>query len=74
MQEMTFKRFIEGYVWSLTNYNTCNIKRLVDEIPENRRLVEPLFLYSTSNNNTDYLLGLIKDQTVYSEYLVLSQA
>ena len=73
MQVLTFKRFLEVYVRSLSKSNTCNIKKLSDEIPDNHRLIEPLYLYAVSVNKTDYLLSLVKGQTVYSEYLVLSQ-
>ena len=73
MQTLTLKRFLEGYLRSLSKNNNCNIKKLVDEIPENHRLIEPLFIYSMSSNKVDYLLNLVKDQTVYFEYLRISQ-
>jgi len=70
---MTFKRFLEGYLRSLSKNNTCNIRRLVEEISENHRLIEPLYLYSSNTNKTDYLMSLAKNQSFYPSYLELSQ-
>ena len=73
MQTMTFKRFLEGYIRSLSKNNTCNIRRLVDEIPENHRLYEPLLLFAMCSNKIDYLLCLVKDIPEFSSYREMSQ-
>jgi len=65
---MTFKRFLEGYVRSLSNNNTCNIRILVEEIPKNHRLLVPLLLYTLSASKTDYILALIKDNPEFSGF------
>jgi len=55
MQKLTFHRYLEHYVRSLSKGNTNSIHKLVKEVPGNRRLREPLFLYALSIGKVDIL-------------------
>ena len=56
MQRLTFHRYLERYVRSLSKGNTNSIRKLVKEVPSNKRLRAPLFLYSLSIGKVDILL------------------
>jgi len=69
---LTFHRYLERYVRSLSRSNTNSIYKLVKEVPKNLRLREPLFLYAFSFNKGDLLLKASKDCPVCSEYVKLA--
>ena len=73
MQRLTFHRYLERYVRSLSKGNTINIQRLVKEVPSNKRLREPLFLYSLSVGKVDTLLGTAADCQYCSSFSGLAE-
>ena len=73
MQRLTFHRYLERYVRSLSKGNTNSIKRLVKEVPSNKRLREPLFLYSLSMGKVDALLEAAAGCQYCSSFSVLAE-
>ena len=71
MQRLTFHRYLEQYVRSLSYGKTNSIYKLVKEIPENPRLKEPLFLYALSFSKGDLLLRASSGRPKCSEYFDL---
>jgi hypothetical protein len=72
MQQLTFHRYLERYVRSLSNTKTNSVHKLVKEVPENLRLKEPLFLYALCFNKMDLLLKASVNYIMYPEYADLS--
>ena len=68
MQKLTFHRFLEKYVRSLSCGNTNSINKLFKEFLENRHLKEPLFLYAYSKNKEDLLLNASMGYAVSIEF------
>ena len=68
MRRLTFHRYLERYVRSLSNEKTNSIYKLVKEVPENLRLREPLFLFAFFYNKVDVLLKASAGYPVYSDY------
>lgn len=56
MRRLTFKRYLERYVRSLSLGNTNSIYKLCGELPANHRLREPLFLYALCTGKVGLLL------------------
>jgi len=69
MQRLTFHRYLERYVRSLSHGKTNSIYKLVKEVQSNLRLREPLFLYAFSVNKGDLLLKASVNYPVHSEYV-----
>jgi len=72
MQRLTFHRYLERYVRSLSYSNTNSLYKLAKEILDNPRLKEPLFLYALSFDKLDVLLKASRDCQVYFEYTDLA--
>jgi len=68
MQRLTFHRYLEKYVYSLSDSRTTSIYKLVKELSHNSRLVEPLFLYAISSNKVDLLLRASSAGPMHKEY------
>jgi len=68
MQKLTFHRYLERYVRSLSYGNTNSIYKLVKELNENPRLEEPLFLYALCFSKADLLLKASSESPVYTKY------
>ena len=74
MRKLTLKGYLEENVRSLSLGDTMSIFKLVQEIPNNHRIREPLFLYALSCGKIDILLRAAKDNVLQSQYLSLSQS
>ena len=72
MQRLTFHRYLQRYVRSLSIANTNSIYKLVREVPDNLRLREPLFLYAYSFNKMDVLLKASTGCPACAEYYDLA--
>ncbi len=73
MRELTFAGFLKSYVRKLSEAETNNISKLIEEAAEsNPRLREPLFLYALATDKMAVLLRAAKDPTLYLEYKSLA--
>jgi hypothetical protein len=45
MRELTFAGFLKRYIKELSHSNSTNLSKLAQELPNNPRLREPLFIY-----------------------------
>jgi len=72
MQRLTFHRYLERYVRSLSHFKTNNIYKLVKEVPNNLRIREPLLLYAYSFDKVDRLLKASVNCSECSEYTNLT--
>ena len=68
MQRLTFHRYLERYVRSLSHSDSNSINKLAKELPKNPRLKEPLFLYALCFDKTGLLLKASADFTTSVEY------
>ena len=68
MQRLTFHRYLEQYVRSLSYGKTNSIFKLANEVSSNPRLKEPLFLYASSFGKVDILLRASENLPVSFEY------
>jgi len=68
MRKLTFHRYLERYVYSLSEGKTASISKLAKEVPSNHRLREPLFLYSMSVGKVELLLKASSECPAYSSY------
>lgn len=55
MRELTFLGFLKVYVKELSFCNSTNLTKLINELPTNPRLREPVFLYSILSNKQSML-------------------
>ena len=62
MRQLTFKGFLYQYVRALAKINTNDIRLLASEVHNNKRLVEPLVLYSLATNKPGCLQRNAKDE------------
>jgi len=72
MRRLTFHRYLERYVRSLSRTGTNSLYKLAGEVTENLRLREPLLLYAMSFGKTEILLRASRDYPVYSDYKELT--
>jgi len=72
MRKLTFHRYLERYVRSLSFGKTNSITKLVKEVPDNPRLKEPLFLFALSFKKVNLLLKASEGCSVCSDYLELA--
>ncbi len=62
MRKLTLLGFLSEYVRSLSERNTLNIHKLIDEVYSgNDRLREPLFMYCFYSNKTDILMKYLTE-------------
>ena len=62
MRQLTLLGFLSKYVKSLSECNSLNIHKLINEVyGGNYRLREPLFLYCFYNDKSDILLKYLND-------------
>lgn len=73
MRKLTFAGYLKRYVKTLSLGNTNSIVKLVNEVPRNHRLQEPLLLYALSIGKTDYLLRIAAGSILYTQYKALVQ-
>jgi len=66
MRQLTFKGFLYQYVRAFTKLNTNDIRLLAREVPNNKRLVEPLVLYSLAVNKHECLQRNARDEHLVS--------
>lgn len=71
MRQLTLLGFLSEYVKSLSDCNSLNIHKLINEVyGGNYRLREPLFLYCFYSDKSDILLKYLND-TDKKEYAVV---
>ena len=72
MRKLTFKGYLEQYVYSLSKSKTNGLYQLAKEASTNNpRLREPLLLYALFANKSEVLLKATKDKDLRLEYLKL---
>lgn len=63
MRQLTLSGFLSGYVRDLSECESLNIHKLINEVYEgNYRLKEPLFLYCHYTGKSDILLKYLNDK------------
>ena len=74
MQTPTLNGYLERYVRSLSLNNTNSIYKLADEVNDNHRLREPLFLYALCTGKVDLLLRATKGGALHSLYSEMARS
>jgi hypothetical protein len=72
MRNLTFTGFLKEYLRSISGTSTTSLQRLVVAAEEEeRRLVEPLYLYAAMSGATERLLRLSKGAGFFEQYAQL---
>lgn len=70
----TFKGFLKEYCRELSGLDTMSLRRLVDAIENNVRLVEPLFALAASQGKAGYLARISDGKWFHDDYEKLAES